>query len=320
MTGKISVSNIFAILLLSFSTLSCTTGRNPEKPPRGYPNEAILKIAYATKILKLIETEPAVPEELQVYEGLEYKNVDSISLQLDIYKQKSQMEKAPVLIFIHGGSWSKGKRSDYLPYLIDYAMKGYITATITYRLVNVAKYPAAVEDVKCAISWIKNHAEEYGIDSNRIALIGGSAGGHLALMAGYDSNRDVNGCKSKSDGKVNAIVNFYGPVDLTTSYARERPEVTNFLGKTWEEAPELFIVSSPKTYISSDDPPTLTFHGTLDSLVPVSQADSLNSWLQQAGVVSEYHRLKGWPHTMDLSKKVNEYCQFHIDKFLKEYL
>jgi len=316
-------SNLVILLCYVFLcsiTLSCSNSRNLEKPPRGYPNETILKIAYATKILKLIETEPAVPEELQVYEGLEYKNVDSISLQLDIYKQKSQMEKAPVLIFIHGGSWSKGKRSDYLTYLIDYAMKGYITATISYRLVKVAKYPAAVEDVKCAIGWIKDHADEYGIDSNRIALIGGSAGGHLAMMAGYDSNRNVNGCLSESDGKVNAIVNFYGPVDLTTSYARERPEVTNFLGKTWEAAPELFMASSPKTYISSDDPPTLTFHGTLDSLVPVSQADSLNSWLKQAGVISEYHRLKGWPHTMDLSKRVNEYCQYHIDKFLKEYL
>jgi len=317
---KTTLVSVFCFAFFCFSVLSCSNSSHPEKPPRGYPNETVLKIAYATKILKLIETEPAVPEELQVYEGLEYKKVDSISLQLDIYKQKSQKEKAPVLIFIHGGSWSKGKRSDYLPYLIDYALKGYITATISYRLVKAAKYPAAVEDVKCAIGWIKDHAGEYGIDSNRIALIGGSAGGHLALMAGYDNKREMNECKSGFDGKVNAIVNFYGPVDLTTPYARERPEVTNFLGKTWQEAPELFMASSPKTYITSDDPPTLTFHGTLDSLVPVSQADSLNNWLKQAGVISEYHRLKGWPHTMDLSLKVNEYCQFHIDKFLKTHL
>ena len=241
-------------------------------------------------------------------------------MKLDIYKQKLQKKKAPVLIFIHGGSWSKGKRTDYLPYLIDYTNKGYVTATISYRLVKDAKFPAAVEDVKCAIIWIKENAEKYGIDPNHVALIGGSAGGHLAMMAGYDPDNSVSGCESKSSGKVQAIVNLYGPVDLTTSYARERPEVTNFLGKTWQEAPDLFVNASPRTYISSDDPPTITFHGTLDSLVPVSQADSLNNWLINAGVIHDYHRLKGWPHTMDLSKRVNDYCQFHMDKFLKEHL
>ncbi len=315
-----SASKIISVILICGCVLSCSKNNVPVKPPRGYLNETLLKISYATKLLKLIDTEPAIPSELQVFEGLEYKNIDSISLQLDIYKQKKLKEKAPVLIFIHGGSWSKGKRSDYLPYLVDYAMKGYVTATISYRLVKVAKYPAAVEDVKCAVKWIKDHAAEYGIDPNRVALIGGSAGGHLAMMAGYDVEENVSDCESISDGKVQAIVNLYGPVDLTTPYARARPEITNFLGKTWKEAPELFIESSPKTYISSDDPPTLTFHGTLDSLVPVSQSDSLNSWLKQAGVISEYHRLKGWPHTMDLAQKVNDYCQYHIDEFLKKHL
>ena len=78
--------------------------------------------------------------------------------------------------------------------------------------------------------------------------------------------------------------------------------------------------ASPKTYITSDDPPTMTFHGTIDSLVPISQADSLDIWLEKAGVPHEYHRLKGWPHTMDVSRKVNEYCQFYMDRFLEEYL
>lgn len=307
-------------LLICFLILSCSKNNNTEKPPRGYLNETFLKISYATKLIKLIDTEPAVPNDIKVFEGLKYKSVDSISLQLDIYKQKKQKEKRPVLIFIHGGSWSKGKRSDYLPYLIDYAKKGYVTATVSYRLVKVAKYPAAVEDVKCAIKWIKDNADKYDIDPNRIALIGGSAGGHLAMMAGFNNKSQLNECESNTSGKVQAVVNLYGPVDLTTPYARARPEITNFLGKTWEVAPELFVESSPKTYISSDDPPTLTFHGTIDSLVPVSQADSLDSWMKQAGVIHEYHRLKGWPHAMDLALKVNQYCQHHLDLFLKEHL
>lgn len=312
---------VISALLISVCIFSCSQNNAQIKPPRGYLNETFLKVAYATKMLKLIDTEPAVPNELKVYKGLEYKRVDSVSLQLDLYRHKELKEIVPVLIFIHGGSWSKGKRSDYLPYLVDYAMKGYVTATVSYRLSGVAKYPAALEYVKCAIKWIKDHAEEFGIDPKRVALIGGSAGGHLAMMAGYDNNKTVdNLCESESDTRVKAIVNLYGPTDLTTEYAREIKSVSYFLGKTWQEAPELFFNASPKSLISSDDPPTLTFHGTLDSLVPVSQSDSLNSWLNQAGVVSEYHRLKGWPHTMDLAQKVNKYCQYHIDEFLKANL
>lgn len=320
MNHKCHSYSLFLALIVSLLLASCTSDRSNPDAPNGYRNETILKLALATKIEKLIDTEPEVPSDIEVFENIEYKNVDSISLQLDIYKKKAQTAKRPVLIFIHGGSWSKGKRSDYLPYLIDYAMKDYVTATVSYRLVKVAKYPAAVQDVKCAIKWIKDHADEYGIDANRVALVGGSAGGHLAMMAGYDYNGSVDECSASSNGKVQAVVNLYGPIDLTTPYARARPEITNFLGKTYEEAPELFIESSPKTYISPDDPPTLTFHGTIDSLVPVSQADSLNSWLQSAGVVHDYHRLKGWPHAMDLSQKVNKYCQHHMDKFLKTNL
>jgi len=311
---------IVFIILLSGIILSCSQNSIPKKTPRGFRSENMLKIFYVTKLLKLIDTEPEVPNELQVHKNLEYKNIGSTSLQLDIYKRKDLKEKAPVIIFIHGGSWTKGKRSDYLFYLIDYAMKGYVTATLSYRLVNEAIYPAALEDVKCGICWIKNNAEKYGIDEDRVALVGGSAGGHLAMMAGFDDNLNNNSCEHSSDSRVQAIVNFYGPTDLTTPYARERSEVTNFLGNTYNEAPGLFHNASPKALISPDDPPTLTFHGTIDSLVPVSQADSLNVWLKDAGVVSEYHRLKGWPHTMDLAKKVNEYCQYHIDNFLNEHL
>ena len=117
------LKTIITILLIG-SVLSCSKNNLQGKAPRGYLNETFLKISYATKLLKLIDTEPAIPEELQVYEGLEYKTIDSISLQLNIYKQKKQTTKAPVLIFIHGGSWSKGNRADYLRYLVDYAQKG----------------------------------------------------------------------------------------------------------------------------------------------------------------------------------------------------
>ncbi len=226
------------------------------------------------------------------------------------------------MIFIHGGAWTTGKRSDYLPYLIDYAKKGFVTATVSYRLVKQAIFPAAVQDVTCAVKYIKSHAEEYGIDPHNVVLIGGSAGGHLAMMIGYSGAVSMfsEDCQEDTLPRVKAVINLYGPTDLTTPYAISTYQTKDFLGTPYEENPDIYRKASPKTYISPDDPPTLTFHGTIDSLVPVSQSDSLDSWLIKAGVPNEYHRLKGWPHTMDLSTKVNAYCQYYIDGFLEKNL
>lgn len=292
------------------------------KAPSGYMNETFLKISYALGMLDLVETKPAVPEEIVAIRDIEYKRVDDISLQLDLYKLKNLQKPAPVMIFIHGGAWKSGKRSDYLAYLLDYARKGYVTITLSYRLAKVAKFPAAVQDVNCAVQWVRDHASEYGIDAHRMVLIGGSAGGHLAMMAGYAEDEPLfnEGCHTANSAKVKAVVNLYGVADLTTTESKIRKEPMNFIGSKYDEKPEMYRMASPRFFISPDDPPTLTFHGTIDSIVPVSQSDSLNNWLKKAGVPHDYHRLKGWPHTMDLSVKVNEYCQFYIDEFLKKHL
>ncbi|MBS3776129.1 MAG: alpha/beta hydrolase [Bacteroidales bacterium] len=314
----------FLLILLIVPFLSeqgSEEGGGPEAP-KGYRSEFFLKAAYALGRLDLIDMEPAIPEELKVYSDIEYKQVDSLSLKLDIYRLKKLADPVPVVIFIHGGSWKSGKRSDYLPYLVDYAMKGYVTLTVSYRLSKVALFPAAVQDVFCAIQWIRTHAGEYGIDPGRIALVGASAGAHLAMLAGYASDHPLfnSGCNYETGVNVNAVVNFYGPVDLTVDFARESGPLTEFIGKSYNEAPDFYRDVSPRTYITPDDPPTLTFHGTIDSLVPVSQADSLDNWLTRAGVTHEYHRLKGWPHAMDIGEKVNEYCRHYMDIFLKTYL
>ncbi len=320
------MKKMLIVLFAFISIIGCDSDsadqKRPMKAPKGYPNETLLKMAYGLGMLDLIDDEPAVPEDITAIKNVTYKTIDSGDLQLDIYKRKDLEGPAPTMIFIHGGAWKKGKREDYLPYLIDYAKKGYITITISYRFSNVAKFPAAAQDVSCAIKWVKSNAAEYGIDPDRIAVVGGSAGGHLALLIGYGGDESVfnQDCKSEVSSDVKVIVDFYGPVDMTTPYAVGTEEVLSFMGTTYEKNPALYKLSSPSTFISSDDPPTLIFQGTIDALVPVSQSDSLNSWLQQVGVPHDYHRLKGWPHTMDAAKEVNEYCQFYVDAFLKKYL
>ena len=297
---------------------------NPTKPPMGYYLTPVAYAAIWLGIEKLAELEPAVPANIEEIKDIEYKNINGKSLQLDIYRPEKLDKPAPLLVFIHGGSWKSGKRSDYLVYLISYARKGYVTATVSYRLLKDGPYPACIVDITDALKWLHGNAENYGYDPSRIALIGGSAGAHLATLAAYGWNNPahINDTSDliPGDQKVKAVVDIYGPVDLTTEYARNHPLITAFLARRWDEAPEIFREASPVNYLDKNDPPTLIFHGTSDKLVPASQSDMLKSKLDSLGVPCVLYRLPGWPHTMDIVLRVNEFCQKKMDEFFKLYL
>lgn len=312
------IKNSIVILFLTSCLIACkTTVHDVSIAPEGYSNNTTLKIAYTTGALKLIETDFPVPEEIKEYKDVIYKTTDSLDLKLDIYHSKDIKADAPLLIFVHGGAWKKGNKHDYLVYLISYAKKGYITATVQYRLTDIAKYPAQLYDVEDAVRWLKSNAGEYHIDRNKVAMIGGSAGGHLVMMSAYTNTpEDVDENGVSAD--VQAVVNFYGPSNLTDETAINASSVQYLIGKTYDEAPELYKNASPLFSISKNVPPTLTFQGTLDELVPYRQSDILHKTLKKNGAVSDYHKLEGWPHTMDASKKVNAYCQYYMDQFFEK--
>src|SRR5690606_10918779 len=150
----------------------------------------------------------------------------------------------PLIIFIHGGAWKKGNKHDYLVYLSSYAKKGFVTATIQYRLTDLAKFPAQLHDVEDAVRWLKLNAANYHIDAGKVALVGGSAGGHLAMLNAYSNTLgevDVNGVSAN----VQAVVNFYGPSNLTDETAINASSVQYLIGKSYEEAPEMYKKASP---------------------------------------------------------------------------
>ncbi|HSL87001.1 MAG TPA: alpha/beta hydrolase, partial [Bacteroidales bacterium] len=151
----------------------------PGAPPVGYHFEFPVYLAIWSGLEKLGNLTPDIPEEIDEIKDIEYKYVDGKSLQLDIYKPKDLTTPSPLLVFIHGGSWKGGKRSDYLVYLVAFAEKGFVTATVSYRLLGDGPYPACVEDISDAVRWLYSNGEKYGYDPDRIALIGGSAGAHL---------------------------------------------------------------------------------------------------------------------------------------------
>ncbi len=311
------------VILLFFSNCSVGKKEGPPMPPKGYWNNTTLKIAYFLGRIDLVDVNPPLPDDIIEYKDIIYKTIDNKELKLDIYHSKNITESTPLLIFIHGGGWVKGDKQDYRGYLIDFAKKGYVTASIQYRFVKKAKMPAPILDVKSAVIWLKKHAEEYHINKDKIAVIGGSAGAHLAMMIGYSSD-EPNFINYKDttliSSRVQAVVELYGPTDLTTEFAREHPYIKVGFSKSYSEAPEMFAKASPLSYITKDDPPTLIFQGTIDELVPVIQADMLEEKLKEKNVPVEYHRLKGMPHTMDMSVEVNEYCQYYMEQFFEKYI
>jgi len=222
MVGKIlkRVLLIAAGLLLSGVILlvmpRVISSLRPEKPPIGYHFMPAAFISLWLGIEELADLVPAVPGDIEEIKGIEYKNIDGKSLQIDMYRPYNYIPGGPLLLFIHGGGWKSGERSDYLVYLIAFARKGYTTATVSYRLLRDGPYPACVEDIKDALSWVYSNGDKYGYD--------------------------------------------------------------------------------------------------------VSQSDTLKARLDRLGIPSEYYRFPLWPHTMDVVKRVNEYCVVKMEQFFNKYL
>jgi acetyl esterase/lipase len=317
--GLVAVILVCGLLLCIPRVWSALT---PNRPPLGYYFETPTYLALFLGLEDMIDKEPAVPADVQEIKNIEYKNINGKSLQIDMYVPRHVVKPAPLLVFIHGGAWAHGKRSDYLTYLIPFAQQGYITATVSYRLIDDGIYPACAEDIRDAVQWFFQNGEKYGYDPDRIALIGGSAGGHLSLLGAYGWHP----ASEKQDSvvaprhKIKAVVDIYGPFDLTTPYSRTHRLVTRLIGHSYDEKPELYREASPMQYLDKADPATLILHGTADNLVPVSQSDTLKVWLDKLGIPNVYCRVPGWPHTMDLGQRVNDYSRKQMSSFFEKYL
>jgi len=278
--------------------------------------------AVATGLLPLIKQDEGPPDDVRELKDVEYGRVGERALTLDIDLPKQPRGPVPGLIFIHGGAWKGGERTIYHYYTRRFAQRGYAAATVSYRLSGEAPYPAAVHDVKCAVRWMRAHAAEYGIDPDRLAAIGGSAGGHLAMMIGYCDAPHLEGDAGHAGVRsdVAAVVNFYGPVDLTTEMGQKASVVQKFLATSYDQDPKRYEEASPLSHLDANDPPTLIVHGTLDDVVPVDQADLLAKRLGELGVAHEYARMEGWPHTLDAAQPANDYCQQRMLRFFEEHL
>jgi len=229
--------------------------------------------------------------EINYEEGVVYAFKGNIELKLDIaYPASGKMH--PCIIFIHGGAWRAGTRKGYRKVIRAAANRGYVAATVDYRLTGVAPWPAQIEDVREAFLYLIKNASKYGIDPERVGAIGDSAGGHLSLMLGLMPGEVKNG------PRVRCIVILYCPTDLSLLSQKERAKdvLEALLGEKFNGNTEAFKKLSPISYIDRTDPPVLTFHGTEDPIVPFQQAKLLHAKLKEAGVPNRLVPIEGAGH------------------------
>ena len=187
----------------------------------------------------------------------------------------------PALVNVHGGGWSAGDKDGGRNLICHWAQRGYVGVTIRYRLLSEGPFPACIEDVKCAVRFLRAHANDYGIDPNRIGAYGHSAGAHLVAMLGVcpPSAGLDNGPWQGHSSLVNAVAGIATPTDFVSSTRESR----RFNAGTEEERRELAKKCSPITYVSADAPPFLLIHGTTDGTVPPDQATRFAAALREAG-------------------------------------
>ncbi len=278
MSPTILSGNILALIILFLFSSSLASAQNPASGPK-------------------------VPENVLFETGIEYaKPPGADPLHLNMARPKKSEGPLPAILCIHGGGFRAGKREGYDGLCIKLASEGFVAVTMTYRLAPKHKFPAAVEDSKAAVRWLRANATKYGIDPNRIGVTGGSAGGHLAQFLGVTADvRSFEGDGGNPDqsSKVNCVVNVYGPSDFTKSYGKsvDAAEVLPlFLGGNLQTALPAHLRSSPLYWVTPNAAPTLCIHGTEDKYVAHEQAVWIVDRMKAAGVNADLLTLEGAGH------------------------
>ena len=274
---------------------------------------------------------PRLPDSIRLVPDLPYAGNDNPRQRLDLLLPRTDpgAPPRPLVVFVHGGGWRNGDKQSGQVRVARFVVTGkYIGATIGYRLSNEATWPAQVHDCKAAIRWLRANAEKYGIDKERIAVMGTSAGGHLVAMLGVSQRvRGLEGTIGPhldQSSRVACVVDQYGPTELLTMDDYPGRLTHNDAG-----SPESLLVggpiqqnkatsrnASPLTHVSRDDVPILIVHGTDDPLVPFNQSERFLKALVKAGVDAHLIQMTDGGHggfnSRELDSRVNTFLENHL--------
>jgi acetyl esterase/lipase len=246
---------------------------------------------------------------------------DGRPLTLSLYARADLRERRPAVVFVHGGGWSGGDPYFHIRHAHALAALGYVTATISYRVYPEVRWPSPLYDVAAAVRWMRTHAEEVGADPARIAVGGGSAGGHLAAWCGLSSARLDSSVpplvsSERLDSSVQALVSWYPVVDVnamrfTTEQEEGRRNIAAFFGGSEDAAGEGAAgegaageaarrEASPLYAVHAGCPPVLTMTGSADSGVPVETIRVFHAALDAVGVPNQLEVFDGRDHSFDI--------------------
>lgn len=213
--------------------------------------------------------------------------------KLDYYQQTTK-KKTPLVIYIHGGGWVHGNKDAEYDKIKVFIENGYSVANIEYRLANQSTAPAAIEDVNEAINYLLKNSQTLNFDANKLVLMGGSAGAHLALLAGLQAQHKIF---NKQKFKVAAIISKYGPTDLLTWKPATAPGSASSAWLAARKNDTAFVKSlSPVNYVSKNRIPVLFIHGDQDQTVPIRQSETLYQLLKSEGSPTQLYIVKGGKH------------------------
>jgi acetyl esterase/lipase len=240
-------------------------------------------------------------DDIEIVKDVVYGTGAGEELKLDIASPKGLDHPVPAIIAIHGGGWMQGQRQDMHEVMKRAAKHGFVAATVSYRLAPKHRFPAQIEDVKCAVRYLRTRNDELKIDPDHFGAIGISAGAHLAMMLGtLDPSDGMEGDGGNADvsSKVQAVVSFVGPVNLVrTSYTETQEQILEafFGGKPLNKIADCRR-ASPIVYINEGDSPMLLFFGTKDPLIDADQSQQISQALTEANVPGRVEMLLGAGH------------------------
>ena len=247
----------------------------------------------------------SLPRGTQTYRDIAYVSGGHGLQKLDLYLPQSK-KRVPLIIFVHGGGFSRGDKGDQNP--AQFLSDGFAFASINYRLSDDALFPAQIEDCKAAVRWLRSNAARYNLDPERFGAWGTSAGGHLVAMLGTTVDTTIFdvGENLEVSSRVQAVADWFGPTDFLQMDAHKVPDgmghngagspESRLIGGALQRNKEKATAANPITYITPNAPPFLIAHGDADRLVPHHQSVLLEAALKKAGVPVQFYTVKGGGH------------------------
>lgn len=315
---------IIVCYLAGINTSAQSTAGITNKPDTSYTNySAYIHSKKGNPEIKLVEAFNY--KDVVVKKNIVYSTLGKEVLSIDAFSPVSSAKKKIAIIMIHGGGWRSGDRSQHWPLAESLAHLGYVCFTPEYRLSTRALFPAAVYDIKAAISWVKYNAGKYNIDTSKIVIAGFSAGGELAAFMGTTGNMPLfeDGRKMGVSNSVNALIDIDGTMSFVHPESGEGNDSagrvsagTYWFGYTRKENPGLWMAASPLTYAGKSAPPTLFLNSSVDRM-HAGRNDYIKI-LNDNNIYNEVHTFEDAPHSFPLFYPWFDPMVKYMDEFLKK--